>query len=67
MTKSRVKEPMIFDGYVHDMKVGGFIVSTACEGPSSEICATDPAAKARADAFKAEHYGRPGSEARGEG
>jgi hypothetical protein len=49
---------MFFGGYMHDMRVGGFIVSTACEGPSCEICATDPAAKKRANDFKREHYGR---------
>jgi hypothetical protein len=54
----RTKEPMFFDGYIHDKRIGGMIVSFACEGPSCEICATDPAAKARADAFKAEVYGR---------
>ena len=65
--RGRTKEPMFFDGYVHDMRGPmGAILSVCCEGPSCDICATDPAAKARADAFKAEHYGRK-REGKGEG
>lgn len=45
----RPKESLYARLYMHDMRVGGFLVSTTCEGPECTICAGDPAAAKRAD------------------
>jgi hypothetical protein len=49
MSRSTKKEPRYFAGYVHDARGPlGSIISTCCEGPDCEICATDPEAAQRA-------------------
>lgn len=44
------KAPRYFAGYVHDVRGAfGIIISTCCEGPDCEICATDVEAAKRAN------------------
>jgi hypothetical protein len=35
--------------YMHDIRMGGAIISITCEGSACELCAADPAAAKRAN------------------